>query len=113
MSKKRNKNARKKVVRKRALANPRVEQSSQAPPPGWTPTPVEEEEEVVVDAVAAKEGGGAIDAIRRGVSPGRGPDGDTLLSKRRSIPELMVWLAGAAAVVWVVWKLVRHFNPPI
>ncbi len=113
MSKKRDKNARKKVVRKRALAEPR----SSAPPEllthGWVPAEAALEPEPVVDAVAAKDGGGAMGAIRRGVTPGRGRSGDTLLTRRRSPAELSLWLAGAGAVVWLVWKLIRVLNPPI
>jgi hypothetical protein len=118
VSKKRNKNARKKAVRRKALANPNPPKPTQdsretAADSLWTGESPPEEEEVVLDAVAAKEGGGAINVLRGMVSPGRGGDGHTLLTKRRPVSELMVWLAGASAVVWLIWKRVRYLNPPI
>lgn len=114
MSKKRSKNARKKAVRKKQLAK-KERTAAAAPPvqddrPTWSSdAPAEElDDQPAVDLgpVATREGGGAMGAMRRGVTPGRGRDGDTLLTKRRSLGESLVWLAGAAVLVYVAWKVI-------
>ncbi len=116
MSKKRNKNTRKKAVKKKALSAPRPSAEPNAPSPvaaGWAPPAEEVEQEPIADAVAQKEGGGAINTFRTRLTPGAGRDGETMLTKRRSVGELSLWLAGAGAVVWLIWKLIRTLNPPI
>jgi len=125
VSKKRNKNARKKAVKKKALSAPRPDAPQpgasiapgSVPPgsvaPGWAPPPEDDERQPIADAVATKEGGGAINAMRTRLTPGAGRDGETMLTKRRSVGELSLWLAGACAVFWLLWKLIRTLNPPI
>lgn len=105
MSRKRDKNARKKAVKKKRSPAParselRIDQPPPSIEPDWDADYLAPEEAPVV-----MERGGAMGAIRKRVTPGRGEDGTTLLTKRRSVPELMVWLAGACGVVWAVWKL--------
>ncbi len=106
MSRKRDKNARKKAVHKKRLAAPRsgevpIDKPAASIVPDWD----EQYQDPEVADPSVERGGGAIGAFRNMVSPGRGEDGDTLLTKRRSVPELMVWLAGGVAVVWGLWKL--------
>jgi len=106
VSKKRTKNARKKVVRKKTLAKKSAERApSAAPEPVEAePTAPEPEEMVSLSSVAQRDGAGAIGRMRTGVTPGAGRDGTSLLTKRRSVPELLLWLAGAAVLVWLAWK---------
>ena len=116
MSNKRNKNARKKVVRKRAPAVPHREllaPSGRPPTHGWTPPPEEDEPEPIQETVTVKEGGGAINTFRTRLTPGAGRDRDTLLTKRRSLGELSLWLGGACGLFWLFWKLIQTLNPPI
>lgn len=105
MSRKRDKNARKKAVKKKRSAAPaRSELPVDRPPdsvePDWDEGYLAPEE-----APAVLKRGGAMGALRTAVAPGRGEDGTTLLTKRRSVPELMVWLAGAVGVVWALWTV--------
>ena len=118
VSKKRNKNARKKVVRKKTLnAPPRDTPANQTaqpeePPPAWTPAP-EEIVETTQQSVVVKQGVGAIGTFRTRLTPGAGRDGDTLLTKRRSLGELSLWLGGAWALLWMLWKLIQLLTPTV
>lgn len=110
MSKKRDKNARKKAVSKKPRPLPRAAEVPIHLPiaartePDWEAEFVEPPE-ATPDMARSGGGGGAIGSLRNAVTPRRGQDGDTLLTKRRSVPELMVWLAGAVGVIWAVWTL--------
>jgi hypothetical protein len=113
VSKKRDKNARKKAVKKKQKAPaPSSEVPIDRPPDielrDWDAEFVEPE---VAIGAAASSGGGALAGIRSAVSPRKGSDGDTLLTRRRSVPELMVWLAGAVLVIWLVWQIVLSMRP--
>lgn len=111
MSKKRDKNARKKAVQKKRSAAPSGgDVPIDKPPPSVLPDWEEQYQDPEVAPPDAGGSGGAIGALRSMVSPGKGRDGDTLLTKRRSVPELMVWLAGAIAIGWGLWTLYRSFK---
>jgi hypothetical protein len=104
VSNKRDKNARKKVVQKkrpavRAAGPVPIDKPAARIQPDWDAEFVEPE-----TAVAPK-GGGAIGRLRTTVAPGRGKDGTSLLTKRRSVPELMLWLLGAVGIGWALWTL--------
>ncbi len=111
MSKKRTKNARKKAVKQKRGSAPRsgavpIDKPAASIDPDWA----SEYQEPEIATPATPSHGGALGSIRKAVSPRKGTDGDTLLTKRRSVPELMVWLAGAIGVVWLIWKVVSAAN---
>ncbi len=108
MSRKRDKNARKKAVKKKRQQKPSPSDvpidrpTNDYEAPDWEADHVEPE---IAVGAAASSGGGAMGRIRTAVSPNKGTSGDTLLTRRRSVPELMVWLAGGIAIVWLLWQI--------
>ncbi len=108
MSKKRNKNQRKKQNQKRGGAS-----RSKAPARGGVPvvgeklnTRLEKDYEAPSAEAPGDSGGGAIGAMRHMMNHGEEGDSASLLHKRRSCGELLLWMVGGAAVFWVITKFV-------
>ena len=107
MSKKRNKNQRKKQVKTRSRKTP-VESS----PSSHRATNLESE---WADAYQAPEvqthvaGGGAIGRMKDMMTHGEEGNDASLLHKRRGCGELLLWLAGGSVVFWVIMRLLAAF----
>jgi hypothetical protein len=108
MSKKRNKNQRKKQTRGRGAAGRgrKDSGSSGASPSSKLTARLEEDFEAPAALNSTGSGPGAIGRMRHIMTHGEEGESASLLHKRRSCGELLLWLVGGSAVFWVVTKLV-------
>lgn len=106
MSKKRNKNQRKKQTQ-RGDGRSRSKGGAETGVPsvaGKLNSRLEQDYKAPLAEATAESGGGAIGAMRHMMSHGEEGDSATLLHKRRSCSELLLWLVGGAAVFWLISK---------
>jgi hypothetical protein len=108
MSKKRNKNQRKKQTRGRGAAgrDQRGAGSSEASQSAKLNARLERDYEDPAALNPIGSGPGAIGRMRDMMTHGEEGESASLLHKRRSCGELLLWLVGGAAVCWVITKLV-------
>ena len=108
MSKKRNKNQRKKQARGRGAAGRgRKEAGSSVPPESAKLNArLERDYEAPAALNPTGSGPGAIGRMRHMMTHGEEGESASLLHKRRSCGELLLWFVGAAAVCLVITRLV-------
>jgi hypothetical protein len=108
MSKKRNKNQRKKQVQKRGVASRSSSPAGTGVPHGGAKMTSRLEQDYQAPSAEApgESGGGAIGAMRHMMSHGEEGDSASLLHKRRSCSEMLLWVVGGAAVFWLITKFV-------
>ena len=105
MSKKRNKNQRKKETRTRSKSRPAqgAARSTTARSSSVDARWEGEYEDPEIQNPAP--GGGVIGLMKAGMTHSEDGEGASLLNKRRSCGELLLWLAGGAAVFWLITQL--------
>lgn len=108
MSKKRNKNQRKKQTRGRGAAGRGREAAGSSVPSvsAKLNARLEHDYEAPVVETSSGSGPGAIGKMRHLMTHGEEGESASLLHKRRSCSELLLWLVGGAAVAWVITELV-------
>jgi hypothetical protein len=106
VSKKRNKNQRKKQTRARSVPRGSQGSSSSDAPEVFKLDARMERGYEAPKAEESVSSGGAIGRMREAMTHSEEGEEASLLHKRRSCSELLLWLVGGAVVFWIVTKAV-------